>query len=73
MADSDNGQLMRLIGEISSDTKHILLRQDKQDARLDRMDNRMRGVEKFQWKLMGIATVVPVALTAVGTLFKYNI
>ena len=72
MADSDNGQLMRLIGEISSDTKHILLKQDKQDARLDRMDLRVRNVEKFQWKLAGIATAVPVALTALGTLFKFN-
>jgi hypothetical protein len=70
MADTDNGQLMRLIGEISSDTKHILLKQDKQDARIDRIDARVRTVEKFQWKLMGIATAIPVLLSGVGLYLK---
>ena len=70
MADTENGALMRLIGEISSDTKHILLRQDKQDARLERMDSRVRTVERFQWKLMGIATTIPLIITGAGLYLK---
>lgn len=35
----------RLLGEISSDVKHILLRQDKQDGRLDRQEKRGEATE----------------------------
>lgn len=63
---TDN-ELHRVLGEISSDVKHILVRQDKQDARIDRMDKRLGTVEKFQWKLMGIATAIPTLLALAGT------
>lgn len=62
----------RLLGTISSDVKHILLRQDKQDSRLDRMDLRLNAVEKFQWKIMGIATFVPTALATMVVALKLN-
>ena len=64
-------ELSRLLGEISSDVKHILVRQDKQDARLDRQDNRINKVEAFQWKLVGVATAIPTFLTTIGLSLKY--
>jgi len=63
----------RLLGEISSDVKHILTRQDKQDARLDRQDARLSAVEGFQWKLAGIASVVPTVLATIALAMKYNL
>lgn len=65
-------ELHRVLGEISSDVKHILVRQDKQDARLDRMDKRLTVTEKFQWKLMGIATAFPITLSAMGAWLTYK-
>ena len=64
-------ELSRLLGEISSDVKHILVRQDKQDSRLDRQDKRLTAVEAFQWKLVGIATAIPTFLTTIGLSLKY--
>jgi len=64
-------ELSRLLGEISSDVKHVLVRQDKQDARLDRQDGRINKVEAFQWKLVGVATAIPTFLTTVGLSLKY--
>ncbi len=61
----------RLLGEISSDVKHILFRQDQQDGRLDRQEKRLSAVEAFQWKLVGIATAVPTLLTTVGLSLRY--
>jgi hypothetical protein len=62
--------LSRLLGEISSDVKHILVRQDKQDARIERMTTRLDSVEKFHYKLLGIAAVIPAALTSLGLYIK---
>lgn len=64
-------ELSRILGEISSDVKHILVRQDKQDERLVRMNDRLSAVEAFQWKLVGIATVVPTLLATIGLSLKY--
>jgi hypothetical protein len=64
-------ELSRLLGEISSDVKHILVRQDKQDSRLDRQDNRINKVEAFQWKLVGVATAIPTVLTTIGLSLKH--
>lgn len=61
----------RLLGEISSDVKHILLRQDKQDGRLDRQEKRIGAVEAFQWKLVGIASVVPTVIGTIALALKY--
>jgi DNA repair ATPase RecN len=61
----------RLLGEISSDVKHILLRTDKQDERLNRQEKRLNAVEAFQWKLVGIATAVPTFLTTLSLSLKY--
>jgi hypothetical protein len=63
-------ELSRLLGEISSDVKHILVRQDKQDARIERMTTRLDTVEKFQYKLLGIAAIIPAALTSLGLYIK---
>ena len=64
-------ELSRLLGEISSDVKHVLVRQDKQDSRLDRHDKRLNAVEAFQWKLVGIATAVPTLLASAGLALRH--
>lgn len=64
-------ELSRLLGEISSDVKHILTRQDKQDKRIDRIQDRLTSVEAFQWKLIGIATTVPTVIASVGLSLRY--
>lgn len=56
----------RILGEIATDVKHILLRQDKQDKRIDRITDRLDKVEAFQYKIIGITLVVPTALTTFG-------
>ena len=66
-----------LLGEISADVKHILAKSveqgelieklDKQRLEADKeLDRRLSTVEKFQWKLMGIATTIPIVMTAIG-------
>lgn len=54
-SDSD---LYMLLGEMSSDIKNILCRSVEQDTRLDNHSNRITAVEKFQWKLIGMATAI---------------
>ena len=64
-------ELYRVLGEISSDVKHILLRQDKQDVRIDKIHTKLTAVEAFQWKLTGIALTVPTILATIGMSLKY--
>lgn len=71
MSEHQSPELMRLVGEISADTKHILLRQDRQDDRLDRHSEKIDKLEKFQWKVMGIATTIPAVITVVGLWLSY--
>ena len=72
MSDHQTPELMRLIGEIGADTKHILLRQDRQDARLDRHSEKIDKLEKFQWKVMGIATTIPALITVLGLYLSFT-
>ena len=62
--------LMAKLGEIASDVKHIMSNQIKSDAAVEKLEIRLRGVEKFQWKLGGIAMVLPVVLTVGGYVIK---
>lgn len=64
-------ELYRVLGEISSDVKHILVRQDKQDLRIDKIQTKLTAVEAFQWKLTGIALTVPTILATIGMSLKY--
>jgi len=64
-------ELYRVLGEISSDVKHILVRQDKQDLRIDKIQTKLTTVEAFQWKLTGIALAVPTILATIGMSLKY--
>lgn len=64
-------ELYRVLGEISSDVKHILVRQDKQDLRIDKIQTKLTAVEAFQWKLTGIALTVPTVLATIGMSLKY--
>ena len=64
-------ELHRVLGEISSDVKHILVRQDKQDVRIDKVQTKLTAVEAFQWKLTGIALTVPTILATLGMSLRY--
>ena len=64
-------ELYRVLGEISSDVKHILVRQDKQDLRIDKIQTKLTAVEAFQWKLTGIALTVPTILATIGMSLTY--
>lgn len=78
--DNDPGyaRLLLLVGGIASDVKNILVRQDNHDARITRHENRqhvemallsarIRVLEQFRWRLVGITTAltltIPVAVT----------
>ncbi len=64
-------ELSRVLGEISSDVKHILVRQDKQDMRIEKIQTKLTSVEAFQWKLTGIALTVPTIIATIGMSLKY--
>jgi len=64
-------EIHRVLGEISSDVKHILVRQDKQDVRIDKVQTKLMAVEAFQWKLTGIALTVPTILATLGMSLRY--
>ena len=72
MSNISSPELMRLVGEISADTKHILLRQDRQDDRLDRHSEKIDKLEKFQRKVMGVAPTVPAIVTVLGLYLSFT-
>lgn len=59
-------QLLLMVGEVHSDTKHILRAQATRDKRTQALEDRMTVLERFRWKIVGIATAIPVVLTAAG-------
>lgn len=63
----DSNKLYMLLGEMSADIKNILIKGTEQDDRLDSHSRRITAIEKFQWKVMGAATAVSIA---VGYLVK---
>lgn len=63
----DHNRLYLLLGEMSADIKNILIKGTEQDDRMDNHSRRIASIEKFQWKLMGAATAVSIA---VGYLVK---
>lgn len=60
----------RLLGEIASDTKHILDKLSSQAERLDKHSDRIMVLERRSWRQVGmvsaIATFIPIALTVGG-------
>lgn len=69
MADPIN-DLNRTLGGIASDVKHILHAQQASMERTDQLEDRVRVLESFRWKMVGIATAVPAGLTAVSLYMK---
>lgn len=63
----NESKLYLLLGEMSADIKNILIKGTEQDARLDSHSTRITSIERFQWKVMGAATAVSIA---VGYLVK---
>lgn len=64
----NENKLYLLLGEMSADIKNILKKGTEQDARLDNHSQRITVVERFQWKLVGIASGISGAI-AVATKF----
>ena len=64
----DNNKLYLLLGEMSSDIKNILKRSTEQDARLEAHSSRICALEKFQWKVMGGATAISIAIGLISKL-----
>ena len=57
MSDPIN-DLNRTLGSIASDVKHILHAQQTSMERTDKLEARVRALEGFRWKLVGIATAI---------------
>lgn len=62
MDSQDQNSLYLLLGEMSADIKNILKKGLEQDARLEHHSSRIQNLEKFQWKVLGGATVISVAI-----------
>lgn len=58
--------LLGKVGEIASDIKHIMNVQAADREAVRDLDTRLRAVEAFRWKLIGIATTIPVVVTVLG-------
>ncbi len=56
----------RLLGELSSDVKYLIAQNADQHSRLT-------AVERFQWKMVGIATAIPTAVSSIGLALKFTI
>lgn len=68
----ENHDLHRMLGEIHSDVKHILLKQADQSERLDRQEARMRGLEQAKARMYGALAVMPTAFGAAIAWLKYS-
>lgn len=82
--DNTSGTDPYVLGQIDAKVSHLLeagrthrdeLRRITEDMnkRIDRHDVRITKVEHSAWKITGIATALPVALTTVGLALKYII
>jgi hypothetical protein len=56
----------RLLGEMSSDIKYLIQQNNDQHVRLT-------AVERFQWKMVGIATAIPTVVSSIGLALKFTI
>lgn len=63
--ESDPGytRLLLLVGGIAADVKNILTRQDRQDATISGIENRIETLEAFKWKAIGGLMVVTGLMT----------
>lgn len=69
--------LMVAVSEVSVDVKHLLLKNDESSARMTRIEDRnnevsdehgdrLRVLENMRGKILGVAFLVPVAISAIG-------
>lgn len=56
----------RLLGELLSDVKYLIAQNSDQHSRLI-------AVERFQWKMVGIATAIPTVVSSIGLALKFTI
>ncbi len=62
--------LLGKVGEIASDIKHIMHANEETKRTHREFDRRLRAVEAFRWKLLGIATVVPTLVSMIALYLK---
>ena len=66
---TDTGQAY-LLGEINANVQHLLVAFKKHgedtDRRLNGHADRISTLEKQSWKIIGIASVLPVAISVAG-------
>ena len=62
--------LLSKVGEIASDIKHIMHANEETKRTHREFDRRLRAVEAFRWKLIGIATVVPAFISILALYLK---
>jgi len=62
MADPIN-DLNRTLGSIASDVKHILRAQQVSIERTEKLEDRVRALEGFRWKLVGMVTAIPTGIS----------
>ena len=66
MSEKHESDLAFMLGRIQGDVKHILQAMTRNQSQFDRVDQRITAVERFMWKVAGIATAIPVILTLAG-------
>lgn len=64
----EDSKLFLLLGEIRGDIKSLVKSAQDQSNRLDQHSARLTTLERFQWKLMGGATAISVAI---GVITKF--
>lgn len=81
--DDEKSGVSFMLGEISANVRSILAAQasHKEDTqnqftqvhtRLNSQSDRVTKIEHGYWKVIGIASAIPVVLTVVGLLINYN-
>lgn len=81
--DDDKQSMSFMLGEISANVRSILASQasHKEDtsnqfnlvhSRLNAQSDRVTKVEQGYWKVIGIASAVPIVLSIVGVIINYN-
>ena len=61
---SEDTKLHQMLGEISSDVKHVLIKQNDQSERIDRLSRRVNSLEVARGRIYGAIAVIPTAFSA---------
>lgn len=68
--DPGYARLLLLVGGIDANVKNILIRQDRQDDKIESVEKRIVSLEAFKWKAIGALSVISAGITAVLLMVK---